>query len=104
MPYYVTQQALVTFADSEFAGVTTLEELASARLGAQIGTTSLDFIDNGFLTDQVIEWWHEPAKTPVDRDDQTDALDDISASDVDELADRLFVDGARIEIVRVPVG
>ncbi len=45
-PYYVTQQALVTFEDGDFAGVTTLDELKPARLGAQIGTTSLDFIDN----------------------------------------------------------
>ncbi|HSF87284.1 MAG TPA: ABC transporter substrate-binding protein [Acidimicrobiia bacterium] len=52
VPYYVTQQALVTFEDSDFAGVTTLAELAGARLGAQIGTTSLDFIDNVIQPDE----------------------------------------------------
>ena len=46
VPYYVTTQALVTFEDSPFAGAQSLADLADAKLGAQIGTTSLDFIDN----------------------------------------------------------
>lgn len=45
-PYYETQQALVTFADSEFANVSTIEDLQDARLGAAIGTTSLDFAED----------------------------------------------------------
>lgn len=45
-PYYVTRQALVTFADSEFASVSTLDDLKDARLGAAIGTTSFDFIED----------------------------------------------------------
>jgi len=45
-PYYVTQQALVTFADSSLVGATTLADLKGAKLGAQIGTTSLDFIED----------------------------------------------------------
>ena len=44
--YYTTTQALVTLADSEFAGVTTLADLKEAKLGAAIGTTSLDFIED----------------------------------------------------------
>ena len=46
VPYYVTTQALVTFEDSPFASAQSLADLADAKLGAQIGTTSLDFIDN----------------------------------------------------------
>lgn len=45
-PYYITNQALVTFADSKFAKVTKLSELKDAKLGAATGTTSLDFIQN----------------------------------------------------------
>ena len=46
VPYYVTTQALVVFEDSVYVNVESLADLADAKLGAQIGTTSLDFIDN----------------------------------------------------------
>jgi polar amino acid transport system substrate-binding protein len=45
-PYYETQQALVTFPDSPFAEASTIEDLQDAALGAAIGTTSLDFVEN----------------------------------------------------------
>lgn len=45
-PYYETQQALVTFADAEYADAGTIEDLQDASLGAAIGTTSLDFAEN----------------------------------------------------------
>jgi len=45
-PYYVTSQALVLYPDSPFASATTVDDLKEAILGAQIGTTSLDFIEN----------------------------------------------------------
>ena len=45
-PYYVTQQALVVYPDSPYASVKTTADLKDAILGAQIGTTSLDFIEN----------------------------------------------------------
>ncbi len=45
-PYYVTTQALVTFPDSEYAGASSVADLKGAKLGAQIGTTSLDFVEN----------------------------------------------------------
>lgn len=45
-PYYTTRQALVTFPDSPFAEVGTIDDLADAVLGAAIGTTSLDFIED----------------------------------------------------------
>jgi polar amino acid transport system substrate-binding protein len=45
-PYYTTSQALVTFADSPFASATTIDDLKDAKLGAAIGTTSLDFAEN----------------------------------------------------------
>jgi polar amino acid transport system substrate-binding protein len=42
--YYEVNQALLGFADSEIASATTIEELREFQLGAQVGTTSLDFI------------------------------------------------------------
>ena len=45
-PYYVTRQALVLYPASPFASATTVGDLKDAILGAQIGTTSLDFIED----------------------------------------------------------
>ena len=45
-PYYFGQQAVVVAADGPFASATTITELKTARLGAQIGTTSYDAIEN----------------------------------------------------------
>ena len=45
-PYYTTRQALVTFADSPYATAATVADLKDAKLGAAIGTTSLDFIED----------------------------------------------------------
>jgi polar amino acid transport system substrate-binding protein len=43
--YYEVEQALVAAEDSSVAEAGSVEELQSARLGAAIGTTSLDYID-----------------------------------------------------------
>ena len=43
--YYQVEQALVAAPDNPVAEATSLADLASARLGAAIGTTSLDYID-----------------------------------------------------------
>lgn len=45
-PYYVTNQALVALPDSPAAGAATLADLGGVRLGAQIGTTSLTYIED----------------------------------------------------------
>jgi polar amino acid transport system substrate-binding protein len=45
-PYYVTAQALVAFADSPVIEANTVADLKGALLGAQIATTSLDYIEN----------------------------------------------------------
>jgi polar amino acid transport system substrate-binding protein len=44
--YYTVNQAVVALKDSPIAGATSVAELKDARLGAQVGTTSLDFITN----------------------------------------------------------
>ena len=43
--YYTVNQAVVALKDSPIANATTLAELQAANLGAQVGTTSLDFIN-----------------------------------------------------------
>lgn len=43
--YYTVNQAVVALNDSPIANATSVDELRNARLGAQIGTTSLDFIN-----------------------------------------------------------
>ena len=42
--YYTVNQAVVALADSPIANATTLAELQGAKLGAQVGTTSLQYI------------------------------------------------------------
>jgi len=44
-PYYTTKQALVAFADNPIAEAITIAELQEFSLGAQIATTSLDYIE-----------------------------------------------------------
>jgi polar amino acid transport system substrate-binding protein len=44
--YYQVEQALVARADSEVASAQSIEDLKDVRLGAAIGTTSLDYIED----------------------------------------------------------
>ena len=44
--YYQVEQAIIGAADADIAAATSLADLADARLGAAVGTTSLDYIDN----------------------------------------------------------
>ncbi len=45
-PYYTAPQAIVSFKGSKIAGKTSIADLKSAKLGAAVGTTSLDAIEN----------------------------------------------------------
>lgn len=74
-PYYTTTQALVTFPDSEFADAETIEDLKDAKLGAAIGTTSLDFVEN------VIE----PNVEPNVYDENVDVEAAMNAGQIDGL-------------------
>jgi polar amino acid transport system substrate-binding protein len=47
-PYYSSPQAIVSYAGSPIEGLTTIEELKGAKLGAGVGTTSLDAISTVF--------------------------------------------------------
>lgn len=44
-PYYSVSQAVITLEGSSFASATDLAALKDAKIGAQVGTTSLDAID-----------------------------------------------------------
>lgn len=44
-PYYEAKQAVVALKDSDAAGATSLDDLKSANIGVQIGTTSLDAVN-----------------------------------------------------------
>lgn len=74
-PYYETQQALVAFTDSPVTEATSLEELKGYNLGAQIGTTSLDYIE------QVIE----PDTPPAVYDTNSDAKSALEAGQIDAI-------------------
>jgi polar amino acid transport system substrate-binding protein len=50
--YYDVEQAVVTLKDSEFADAASLADLKGAELGAQLGTTSLDAINEVIQPDQ----------------------------------------------------
>jgi len=90
-PYYVTKQALVAFPDSSVADATSLADLKDATLGAQIGTTSLDFIE------EVIE----PDTRASVYDSNVDAKSALEASQIDgivlDLPTAYFVTAVEIE-------
>ncbi len=67
-PYYTTAQALVAFPDSAVASATSLADLKDAKLGAQIGTTSLDFIEDVIAptSDAAVYDTNVDAKTALD--------------------------------------
>lgn len=45
-PYYTAPQAIVSFKGSKIEGITSIAELKDAKLGAAVGTTSLDAIQD----------------------------------------------------------
>ncbi|MCP3987829.1 MAG: amino acid ABC transporter substrate-binding protein [Actinomycetia bacterium] len=50
--YYEVEQAIIGSSDSPAASATSIEELKGLRLGAAIGTTSLDYIDSVIEPDE----------------------------------------------------
>ncbi|MFD1858823.1 amino acid ABC transporter substrate-binding protein [Aeromicrobium camelliae] len=71
-PYYSAAQAIITLEGSPFADATSLEDFKDARLGAQIGTTSLTAIE------QI-----DPATDPLVYDDTTKAAQALQNDQVD---------------------
>ena len=89
--YYTTNQAIVGLTDSAAKGATTLAEIKKLKLGAQTGTTSLDYITN------VIK----PDTEPFVYDDNAGAKAALEANQIDaaifDLPTALYVSAVEIE-------
>jgi polar amino acid transport system substrate-binding protein len=89
--YYDVNQAVVGFEDSAAAGATTAADLQGLRLGAQVGTTSLDFIT------EVIE----PEQEPFVYNDNAAAKAALDAQQIDgivlDLPTAFYVSAVEIE-------
>ncbi len=89
--YYNVNQALLGFSDSEIAAATSIDELKAYRLGAQVGTTSLDFI-----TDVIV-----PESEALVYDTNADAKAAFDAGQLDglvlDLPTAFFVAAVEIE-------
>ncbi|UYM07202.1 ABC transporter substrate-binding protein [Solicola gregarius] len=73
-PYYAAAQAVITMDDSEYADIISLDELKDAKVGAQVGTTSLEAID------QI-----GPDQEPAIYDDTNQATKALEAGQIDAL-------------------
>ncbi len=71
--YYTVNQAVVALEDSPIANATSLQERQQAKLGAQVGTTSLDFI-----TETI-----QPTQQPMVYNDTNDAKSALEAGQID---------------------
>jgi polar amino acid transport system substrate-binding protein len=89
--YYDVNQALVGLEDSPAVGAESIADLRDLKLGAQVGTTSLDFI-----TDVI-----QPSAEPLVYNDNTAVKAALDADQVDgvvfDLPTALYVTAAEIE-------
>ena len=72
-PYYTADQAVVALKDSDIAGATSIADLADANIGVQIGTTSLDAVN------EVIQ----PSSDPQVFDNSNDVVSALKQGQVD---------------------
>lgn len=90
-PYYSSNQALVALAGSPAEGASSMDDLRGLKLGAQIGTTSLEFI-----TDVI-----QPEAEPFAYDDNTAAKAALEANQIDaivlDLPTAFYVSAVEIE-------
>jgi polar amino acid transport system substrate-binding protein len=91
LPYYEANQAIVALDGSAAEGATTIADLQGVKLGAQVGTTSLDFINDVIQPDQ----------EPFVYDDNVAAKAALEANQIDaavfDLPTALFVSAVEIE-------
>jgi polar amino acid transport system substrate-binding protein len=89
--YYTVNQAVVALNDSPIAGATSVADLAKAKLGAQVGTTSLDFITNTI----------KPAEKPFVYNDTNDAKSALQNGQIDgivvDLPTAYYITAAEID-------
>jgi len=74
-PYYTTPQGVLVAGDSDLASATTIADLKDAQIGEQVGTTSLDAVN------QVIA----PSKQPRVYDTSTDVVRALKNGQVDAI-------------------
>lgn len=91
LPYYTSNQAIVALDGSAAEGATTVADLKEVKFGAQVGTTSLDFI-----TDVI-----QPDQEPFVYDDNVGAKAALEANQIDaavfDLPTALYVSGVEID-------
>ncbi|MEV0145288.1 MULTISPECIES: ABC transporter substrate-binding protein [unclassified Nonomuraea] len=89
--YYTVKQAVVALGDGKFAAAKTLADLKDAKIGVQVGTTSLDAVKN------VVK----PATDPNVFNDQVDAVNALKNKQVDaivvDLPTAFYVTAAQVE-------
>jgi polar amino acid transport system substrate-binding protein len=91
LPYYTSNQAIVALDGSPAEGATSIDDLKDVKFGAQVGTTSLEFI-----TDVI-----QPNQEPFVYDDNVGAKAALEANQIDaavfDLPTALFVSGVEID-------
>ncbi len=75
MPYYTASQGVLVGKGSDFEGITSLDELKDAEIGVQIGTTSLEAVN-----DEV-----EPSNEPKVFDNSNDVVSALKTGQVDAI-------------------
>ena len=73
--YYTVNQAVIALGESPIAGATTLAKLKDARLGAQVGTTSLKYIQD----------YIQPNSDPYVYNDTNDAKSALKNGQIDAI-------------------
>jgi len=94
-PYYTSSQAILGFADSKAASAKTVADLKDVKLGAAVGTTSLDFIA------QTIK----PTTAALVFNDNAGAKQALESKQIDavvtDLPTALYITGSEIEGTKV---
>lgn len=94
-PYYTTPQGVLVAGDSDFASATSLADLKDAQIGVQVGTTSLDAVN------EVIA----PTKQPRVYDTSTDVVRALKNGQVDaivtDLPTVIYLRDAEVEGSRI---
>jgi polar amino acid transport system substrate-binding protein len=94
-PYYTAPQAIVVFKDSKFANATTLAELKDAKLGTQIGTSSLEAANSLIAPSKDVQVYNDTsAATAALKNKQIDGL-------VVDLPTALFLTAAELDNAKV---
>ena len=93
-PYYDAAQAVIVLEESDFADAASLADLRDARLGAQVGTTSLESLD------QI-----DPTEDPRVYDDTSKAAQALQNGQVDavvaDVPSAFYLVGAELEGAKV---